>query len=219
MAYPANDRQFYEEILEGVEEAEEGMLAITVSGGTTWIPKNKEFEPKAGMHVRIYGSGFGYPVRGVFIEGHKFTYMTIAEQEAAHQKWVDELHNKQKQEYKKDKANIEKRFKALPEPFQKRLQRFRDKNPEFVWSDEPYEMFCCEQAVVIADALRVSPHDIKAKTQEELSKFYEGMIKEFMKSSWESQKKRVPKLDDGHSGNTFGGACNLAYNYLISKAV
>ena len=218
MAYPENDSHFYEETLEKVEDAKDGMLAITVHGGTTWIPKN-DFEPKAGMKVRIYGRGFGYPIRGVFIDGHKFTYMTIEEEDVAHKKWVEDLHSKKKQEYEKNKANIEKRFEALPEAFKKRIQRFRDKNPEFIWDEEPYEMFCCEQAVVIANALKASPHDIKAKTNAEIEMFYKGLFTEFMKSSYDSQRARVPKLDDGHSGNTFSGACNLAYNYLISKAV
>jgi hypothetical protein len=31
---------------------------------------------------------------------------------------------------------------------------------------------------------------------------------------WDEQKKLVPGLDDGHSGNTFGMACRLAIAYL-----
>jgi hypothetical protein len=38
----------------------------------------------------------------------------------------------------------------------------------------------------------------------------EPAIDEFVKMDWEEQKKWVPGLDDGHSGNTFGGSVALA---------
>ena len=69
MAYPENDKEFYEHVLTKVEDQED-MWAITVDhGSTTWMPKLKDFEPKAGMTARFYGKGFGYPVRGIFVDG------------------------------------------------------------------------------------------------------------------------------------------------------
>ena len=85
--------------------------------------------------------------------------------------------------------------------FQRRIQKFRDTNPEFRWEYEGYEMFCCEQAVIYA---RMFPN------VEELSAFH--------KLPWEQQ---VAKFEgeqrnafDGHSGNTFGFACALARHYI-----
>ena len=60
-----------------------------------------------------------------------------------------------------------------------------------------YNKFCCEQSILIAESLRTKER-----------------IVEFTKMSWDEQKKMVPGLDDGHSGNTFGVACRLAVNYL-----
>lgn len=60
-----------------------------------------------------------------------------------------------------------------------------------------YNRFCCEQAIIIAEALRTN-----------------DKIVEFHKMNWDEQKKLVPGLDDGHSGNTFGAACKLAIAYL-----
>lgn len=60
-----------------------------------------------------------------------------------------------------------------------------------------YNLFAMEQAIVIADALRTK----------------EAII-EFKDKSWDEQKKLVPGLDDGHSGNTFGMASIFAIAYL-----
>lgn len=61
-----------------------------------------------------------------------------------------------------------------------------------------YNLFACEQAILIADALQ---------SREKIS--------EFMKmTDFNSQMKMVPGLSDGHSGNTFGMACHFAAAYL-----
>ena len=60
-----------------------------------------------------------------------------------------------------------------------------------------YNKFCCEQGIIIAESLR-----------------NKDKIIEFQKMDWNDQKKLVPGLDDGHSGNTFGVACRLAISYL-----
>jgi hypothetical protein len=62
---------------------------------------------------------------------------------------------------------------------------------------EGYNRFCCEQGIIIAESLRTK-----------------DKIFEFNKMGWDEQKKLVPGLDDGHSGNTFGMACRLAIAYL-----
>lgn len=219
MAYPENDNEFYENVLEKVTD-EDDHWAITIEGGTTWVPKRKDgFEPVAGMNARLYGRGFGYPVRGVFIDGYEFKYMTVQQQDDAHKKWVEDLHQKKKDDYENNKEEIAKNFNALPKFFQDRLQGFRDKDPDFIWNDEPYEMFCCEQAVVIADTLKGDIHKVQAKTKGEWEKYYQGVFREFMKASTEEQFKRVPGLSRDHTGNTFGGACNLAFHYLMTQGI
>lgn len=60
-----------------------------------------------------------------------------------------------------------------------------------------YNLFCCEQGILIAETL---------KTKEK--------IIEFHKAKWEDQKKMVPIISDDHSGNTFGMSCHLAIAYI-----
>lgn len=62
---------------------------------------------------------------------------------------------------------------------------------------EDYNIFCCDQGILIAESLR-----------------NKEKIVEFHKMEWNEQKKLVPGLDDGHSGNTFDMACRLAIAYL-----
>lgn len=60
-----------------------------------------------------------------------------------------------------------------------------------------YNLYCCEQGIVICEAL---------KSEDEIIKWH--------KLSWDEQAKMVPGLDDGHSGNTFQMSCRLAIQYL-----
>jgi len=60
-----------------------------------------------------------------------------------------------------------------------------------------YNLFAMEQGILIAEALQTK----------------EAII-EFKDKGWDEQKKLVPGLDDGHSGNTFGVALRFAIAYL-----
>ena len=60
-----------------------------------------------------------------------------------------------------------------------------------------YNLFAMEQGILIAEALQTK----------------EAII-EFKDKGWDEQKKLVPGLDDGHSGNTFGMALRFAIAYL-----
>lgn len=59
-----------------------------------------------------------------------------------------------------------------------------------------YNIFCCEQAILISE--------LGSKEA----------IVDFNKQDWKKQKEMVPGLSDDHSGNTFGMACRLAISYL-----
>ena len=60
-----------------------------------------------------------------------------------------------------------------------------------------YNLFAMEQGILIAEALQTK----------------EAII-EFKDKGWDEQKKLVPGLDDGNSGNTFGVALRFAIAYL-----
>ena len=52
-----------------------------------------------------------------------------------------------------------------------------------------YNLFAMEQGIIIAESLETKENII-----------------EFNNKSWDEQKRLVPGLDDGHSGNTFNMA-------------
>jgi len=121
---------------------------------------------------------------------------TDSQLEEEHKQLVAEIDKKRIEEFEKNKAQLDKDFDNLPKPFQDRIARFRENNPEFRVDYEGYEMFCCKEAVKMAEAL---------KTPEEVQRFSE--------LSCDEQRKLVD-FDEGHSGNTFGSAVRLAYWYL-----
>lgn len=194
------DPQFKEYMISNVREESNGYV-ITFDGGTCFlIPKNPDVSlvPAPGMTVRLFGKGFGYPVRGAVVDGVVFFYRTPEQEKEKHKQFVDEQNAKKRAEFEKNKAQMDADFAALPPVFQQRIERYRVNNPDFRWDYEPYELFCCKEAMKIVEALK-TPEAIKA---------FHGM-------EYDEQMKLV-KLDEGHSGNTFGCAVSLAYHYVIN---
>ena len=187
----------YEEttITEVRGDAEKGW-EIKRSDGFSFMFECKDFTPLVGMTARFYGKGIGYIVRGLVIDGHEIFYRTREQDDERHRNWCEERERAQREEFNANKDDLDRRFSSLPHVFQQRIQRFRDNNPDFRWQYESYELFCCEQAVEIANHVPLDGID------------------EFCRLPWESQKAAVPGLDDGHSGNTFGCAALLAKLYL-----
>lgn len=158
--------------------------------------------PKAGDLMRQWGRGFGSPVRGMaFWDGHRWRVAFYRTEQEERDHWAREQvmrEAKQIADFEATgRAKLDAQYAALPAVFQRRLDKFRANNPEFRWKYEGYEMFTCEQAVVIADALK-APDAIRA----------------WRALPYEEQRAAVPGLADGHSGNTFGAACALAHWYL-----
>lgn len=73
--WPENDEMFRDETLTEVKDAGDG-YDITDSDGWTLHIKSPELKPAVGMKARFYGRGIGYPVRGLFLDGHTIFYET-----------------------------------------------------------------------------------------------------------------------------------------------
>lgn len=101
-----------------------------------------------------------------------------------------------------EKKTIQERVTAFPPVFQERIYGLRKAGKEFNGENESYEVFCCEQAIVIAKSL---------KTREKVYAFAELTFQE--------QMLLVPELSDDHSGNTFKTACDLAIFYIETPAI
>ncbi len=193
-----NDQQFEESVIDAVSEQPDG-YELRHDGWTLWCPKVEGLPaPSAGERLRTYGRGIGSTVRGIVVSGRVYRYLTEAEENDRNMAWCLEQEAKREREFIAGLADADRRIAALPALFQERIARFqRDGGHGFRRDYEAYELFCCEEAVVIANALR---------TGEAISAFYDAPSDE--------QKRLVPDMSDGHSGNTFGTACLLARTYV-----
>lgn len=198
--FPVNDNEFHEYIIKTVGESGDYWSILTTESSGFGIPKPTPIDPKPGMTVRTYGPMFGF-IRGVYLNGEKCYYRTPAEDREKHRLDMIEKDRQDRAKFEKNRTDHDRRIAALPECFRQRIAKFQYNNPDFRWKFESYELFCCEQAVVIADTL---------KTPEAIREFH--AIKE-----WKDQMSAVPGLSDGHSGNTFGCAVTLAIDYLTKK--
>jgi hypothetical protein len=191
------DAEFREHRLETVEAAKDGSgWTITFDDClcTFVTSKTCKVAPQPGETLRLYGRGFGYTVRGIVIGGRVYRYRTEAEAAQDHKNWCAEQRRKRAAEYETKREDFDRRVAALPDPLRLRVERFRTIGEnEWRYEHESYEVFCCEQAAVIAEAV-VS---------------LDGLA-EFTRLEYAAQRERVPKLADGHSGNTFGASCQLA---------
>ncbi len=81
MTYPQNDKQFEDVHITKVDKKHGDGWGIERSDGWHFhIPGDSPIEPMAGMQVRFYGKGIGFPVRGIFLAGVRVFYRTEAEE-------------------------------------------------------------------------------------------------------------------------------------------
>lgn len=162
------------------------------------LKKEYGITPKVGDSLTVHtkGGAFG-TIRGMDLNGKQIFWKTDEDLETERLEWLRKNEEEKQQRYKDNVATMDEQYNALPKCFQERIDKFRANNDRFRIDYESYELFCCEQAIVIANGCKTT----------------EG-IKEFADKKWDEQLKQVPELSDGHSGNTFGAACHLAYWYL-----
>ena len=183
-----------------ITEVTDGKEMITISCGGQCCGLYKKYGvmPKVGdkLTVHTIGSSFG-TIRGMDLNGHKIFWKTDEELEAERLKWRADNEAKKQREFKENEAQMDADYNSLPKCFQERIDKFRANNERFRIDYESYELFCCTEAVKIATACKSA-----------------AGVDAFRKLGYEEQKKQVPELGDGHSGNTFGCAVSLAYWYL-----
>ena len=181
----------------GVSESE-NYFEISHGGMCCGLKKSYEVTPKVGDKLTVHTKGgvFG-TIRGMDLNGTPIFWKTDEDLEKERQEWLDKNEADKQQKFKENVSEMDKQYNSLPKCFQERIDKFRANNDRFRIDYESYELFCCEQAVFIAES---------CKTPDK--------VKEFKEMKWEEKLKTVPKLSDGHSGNTFGCAVSLAYWYL-----
>lgn len=183
-----------------VQESED-WFEISQDGMCCGLKKKYGVTPKVGDKLTVHTKGgtFG-TIRGMDLNGKRIFWKTDEELEQERLEWLANNEREKKDRFEKNKAQMDADYEALPDAFKKRIDRFRENNPDFRVEFESYELFCCMEAVKIADA---------CKTPEK--------VQEFKSLNWDEQMKMVEGLSDGHSGNTFGCAVALAYWYLSDE--
>lgn len=153
--------------------------------------------PKAGDAIIVHTKN-GSTIRGIDLNGKKIFYKTDEDLEKEHKEWCDNNKKEKEAKFIEDKASLDASYNALPKCFKERIDKFRTNNPNFRVEYEGYEMFCCEEAIVIAKACKTAKG-----------------LREFQDMKHAEQVKFIPELSKEHSGNTFGASCSLAFWYLI----
>ena len=191
----AADSEFEEYVLEKVSE-EGDYYTLSFDGGLgIGLAKSFGVIPVAGQTVRMYGRGFGYPVRGMAVNGVIAYHRTRAEDEAKHRADVEESNAKKRAKFEADREDHDRRIAALPPVFASRFARFLKHNPDFRWEFEGYELFCCEEA------LRLAVHARAAGG----AAFPVEWVRAFAAAPVGAQQQMAPDMKLGeHSGNTFG---------------
>ncbi len=206
----AADPEFEEYVLEKVS-GDGDYYTLHFDGGLgIGLEKALGVVPAAGQTVRMYGRGFGYPVRGIAVNGLIAYYRTRAEDEAKHRADVEDSNAKKRAKFEVDREDHDRRIAALPPVFASRFARFLKHNPDFRWEFEGYELFCCEEAVRLAAHARAAGG----------SAFPVEWVRAFAAAPVGAQKQMAPdmKLDE-HSVNTFGFTCQLARAYIEDETV
>ncbi len=183
-----------------VRESED-WFEISQDGMCCGLKKKYGVTPKVGDKLTVHTKGgtFG-TIRGMDLNGSRIFWKTDEELEQERLEWLANNEREKKERFEKNKAQMDADYEALPDAFKKRIDRFRANNPDFRVEFESYELFCCMEAVKIANA---------CQTPEK--------VQEFKILNWEEQTEMVEGLSDGHSGNTFGCAVALAYLYLSDE--
>jgi hypothetical protein len=188
------DKQYQESRVQSVTPREGVGWEVEHDGWHLLVTSEQcQVEPKPGEMMRCYGRGIGYTVRGVAIGGRVYRYKTEAEQEQERQDYLAAEQRRKVEALERSRPERDAKIAALPEPLRKRIERFQRTLGGWRAEHEPYEIFVCQQAALIADALKTSE-----------------AIRAFHARPYEEQRAAVPGLDEGHSGNTFGATCRLA---------
>jgi hypothetical protein len=195
-----SDREREEHVIERVEgDAAKGYsLSFDRSMGCG-MPATDLVVPKVGDSLTLWGKGFGFSFRGQAINQTVVWYRDEIEDRAYHAEDAKKREAEQRADYETKRTEHDAIIAGLPDVFRQRFAGYRQRNPNFGWKFEGYELMACQDAVRIAEAL---------KTPEAIKAFYD--------MPWEEQKRAVPDLDDGHSGNSFGFACRMASLYLTN---
>lgn len=186
-----------------------GGTTVTFDGGLCTVLRGPRVE--VGDIVTFWDGGtspgFNGERHGWALNGEVVEWLTPWERAAKRVKWLADHDRRQRERFEEERAKLDADYGGLSAPMKARIDRFRAERPDFRVTSEAYELFACVEAEKIAAHLR---------PQVEAGTSPEDAVRAFYDAPWDEQKLVV---DDGHSGNTFGGACSMARALLDGEAV
>jgi predicted secreted acid phosphatase len=185
-----------EYIIKSVSELDDCYDIRADKGNCFIIKKKYNVIPKIGDNVVLHTKNFSL-IRGIELNGVSLFYKTDQDLEEDHKKFVKKLNDEKIEKFKKNRSILNEKYNNLPSIFKTRINKFRKNNPYFRVEFEQAEMFVIEQAIEVLKVIK----DV-------------DKLQEFADLDFKKQKKLVPNIDSGHSGNTFGITMKLAYWYL-----
>jgi hypothetical protein len=213
----------------------------TFGGWTTRMPWPIQPRPKVGMKIRVWSNGnqnhgVSRWVNGKYLE--PVYYKTKREMDVEHAAWIADHQKKQRQDFMDHVSQLDAEYEALPGPLKRRIDRFRDKDPDFRWREEAYEMAACAEAGrlyraamdpetgVILKANKIKlPHDMTVSswdqpkgrgtttwedTPENRLLAIDAINGAPNNYNYKLMEELFPWIDPGHSGNTWGHAVQFA---------
>lgn len=101
--------------------------------------------PTVGEIARFYNGRVPGEIRGLMVGGRLYFYKTMAEREAEHAAWLEARDAEARARF----PEYDRRYAALPAPFQRRIDYFR-RHPRFRLTTEGADLHVCELAVRLA---------------------------------------------------------------------
>lgn len=167
--------------------------------------------PAVGDLVRFYG-GIGRPVCGADVNGEPVYFKSVEDEDAEREAAAAESRARKERAFTENEAKRNADYLSLPPELQVRIDSLRRAGGrDWQVEDEPYEMFVCTQAVVIASL----------GTEEAIRRWNsinsDSPPPGYAPYDFKRQREELPGYDDGHSGNTHGAAVALALMLVRGK--
>ena len=119
-----------------------------MGGWTTSMPWPISPRPVVGMKIRVWSNGNQNHGVSVHIGPDivPVYYKTKREMDVEHAAWIADHQKKQRQDFVDNVVRLDLEYEQLPGPLKRRIDRFRDEDPDFRWKEEAYEMAACAEA-------------------------------------------------------------------------
>jgi len=141
-------------------------------------------EPKVGDHIWLKGAGLGGRNMGVRTTE---TWWEMSEEDVQreHEIWKAVYHRQQAQEFERNRASQDATYDALPEPFKRRIDRFRAEDPNFRASSEAYEMAPLSMATALAEWVKWPEFEIMLRERD--ARILKPEFQEFKDYHWKPE--------------------------------